>query len=362
MIQRIDITGYKSIKDQSIKLSPINVLIGGNGIGKSNFISAFSLINSLYEQRLQSYIIERGGADTFLYMGRKMTDRIKLDIYFGERNQEAINRFIASLKIAENRLYVESLSTAFNNGIWHEREYERDVDESSFKHYNWGQAYFVNELIQALKIYHFHDTGNQSPMKALCRVDDNHSLRRDGANIAAFLYYLQQKHPKHFYRIERTVCSVAPFFEGFNLMPNRLNESTIQLEWKQKGAEDVYFNAYQLSDGTLRFICLTTLLLQPEPPRSIIIDEPELGLHPMAINKLAALIKSVSLQSQVIITTQSVTLVDNFAPEDIIVVDQSHYATTFSRMSTEELTAWLEDYSLGEIWEKNIIGGQPWAK
>ncbi len=359
MIQRVDIKGYKSIKEHSLTLTPINILIGGNGIGKSNFISIFGLINSLYERRLQSYIMEKGGADALLYMGRKVTDRICIDLCFGKK-EEPINRFIVNLKIAENGLYIDTLDTAFNShGIWYQQQYEQNVVESSFRDYNWGQAYFVKDLIEGLKIYHFHDTGSQSPMKRMCSLDDNYGLKRDGSNIAAFLYYLQQKHPKHFYRIERTVGAVSPFFDRFDLKPNRLKEELIQLEWKQKGADDTYFNAYQLSDGTLRFICLATLLLQPEPPQAIIIDEPELGLHPMAINKLAALIKSISHQTQVIITTQSVTLVDNFDPEDIVVVDQSQYTTTFKRMSSDELSIWLEDYSLGEIWEKNIIGGQP---
>ena len=155
------------------------------------------------------------------------------------------------------------------------------------------------------------------------------------------------------------VQAVSPFFEGFALTPDRLNPKLIQLEWKQRGVEDAYFNAYQLSDGTLRFICLATLLLQPEPPQTIIIDEPELGLHPMAINKLSALIKKASDQSQIIISTQSVSLVDNFNAEDIIVVDMKNNASQFRRLDNEKLAVWLEQYSLGEIWEKNLIGGQP---
>lgn len=213
--------------------------------------------------------------------------------------------------------------------------------------------------MREFEVYHFHDTGDRSPMKGKCNIDDNVSLKNNGSNIAAFLYYLQEKHPKHFMRIEKTVASVSPFFKGFNLMPNRLNERLIQLEWKQKGAADTYFNAYQLSDGTLRFICLATLLLQPNPPKTIIIDEPELGLHPVAVRKLASLIKKVSAETQVIISTQAVNLVDNFAPEDIIVVDRQDDATVFTRLDSEALAGWLEDYSLGEIWEKNVIGGQP---
>lgn len=140
-------------------------------------------------------------------------------------------------------------------------------------------------------------------------------------------------------------------------MPNRLNEQLIQLEWKQAGAVDTYFNAYQLSDGTLRFICLATLLLQPNLPQTIIIDEPELGLHPVAVNKLAALIKKASAKTQIIISTQSVNLVDNFGPQDIIVVDRKDNATVFNRLDAESLDVWLKDYSLGEIWERMSLAG-----
>jgi predicted ATPase len=156
------------------------------------------------------------------------------------------------------------------------------------------------------------------------------------------------------------VQSVAPFFEHFVLKPSRLNEEIIQLEWKEKGFQDSYFNAFHLSDGTLRFICLATLLMQPEPPATIIIDEPELGLHPVAINKLAALIRKVSDQAQVIISTQSVNLIDNFDPQDIIVTNRKNNCTEFKRLESDELNEWLQDYTLGDIWGKNLIGAQPY--
>lgn len=360
MIQQITIEGYKSIKAQTVKLLPVNLLIGGNGIGKSNFISIFSLIRNLYEQNLQNYVLAKGGADSLLYMGKKETEHISFDLFFAAPGNEPHNRFIVKLKEAQDSLFIESVETAFYSGdIWHQHVYETNRQESSFKRTHTGQAFYVNSLLREFEVYHFHDTGDRSPMKGKCNIDDNVSLKNNGSNIAAFLYYLQEKHPKHFMRIEKTVASVSPFFKGFNLMPNRLNERLIQLEWKQKGAADTYFNAYQLSDGTLRFICLATLLLQPNPPKTIIIDEPELGLHPVAVRKLASLIKKVSAETQVIISTQAVNLVDNFAPEDIIVVDRQDDATVFTRLDSEALAGWLEDYSLGEIWEKNVIGGQP---
>lgn len=360
MIKKLVIQGYKSIKDQTVDLSPINVLIGGNGIGKSNFISCFALIRNVYEQNLQNYVLSKGGADRLLYMGRKETGNIFLELFFAERDKDAQNRFIVKLIEAQDTLFIERLESSFKSGMeWFPHEYEANLRESLFKNKNGSQVSYVNPLLSQLQVYHFHDTGDRSPMKGNCNLNDNASLRSNGSNLAAFLYYLKEKHPKHFARIEKTVASVSPFFERFNLAPNRLNEELIQLEWKQKGAVDNYFNAYQLSDGTLRFICLATLLMQPTPPQTIIIDEPELGLHPMAIKKLSDLIIQASEKSQIIISTQSANLVDNFEPEDILVVDRKDNATVFKRLNPEELSSWLENYSLGEIWEKNIIGGQP---
>lgn len=183
-------------------------------------------------------------------------------------------------------------------------------------------------------------------------------MRENGDNLAAFLYLLQEKHPATFKVIEATIRSIAPFFKSFDLKPDRLNSEYIQLEWKEQGS-DMYFNAHNLSDGTLRMICLVTLLLQPDLPKTIIIDEPELGLHPFAINKLAGLMRSASTKSQIIVSTQSVGLIDNFSPEDIIVVDRKEGQSVFNRLDESELKGWLETYSLGELWDKNIIGGRP---
>lgn len=358
MITKLHIKGYKSIQDQEIDLTPINILIGGNGIGKSNFISTFSLMRSLYEKELQSYVLKKGGADVLLHMGKKLTKTMSVDFSF--LRGEYKNRYFVELQEAQDSLIIKQTSTAFLFADeWKWQVCDLDVKEATIKDDRKGQAWYVSDLMSQFKVYHFHDAGDTSPMKSKSKIDDNRSLKKDGSNIASFLYYLQKKHPKCFTRIESVIQSVSPFFSSFALEPNRLNPDVIALEWKQKDVEDVYFNAYQLSDGTLRFICLATLLLQPDPPPTIIIDEPELGLHPMAINKLAALIKKVSHKSQIIISTQSVNLVDNFNAEDILVVDMKEHASYFHRLSSDDLSVWLEQYSIGEIWEKNLIGGQP---
>ncbi len=189
-------------------------------------------------------------------------------------------------------------------------------------------------------------------------VDDNRFFRPDAANLPAYLYWLQEKHPLQFRHIEEHIRLIAPFFEQFVLAPSKLNENKIKLEWRQKGS-DAYFDAYSLSDGTLRFICLATLLLQPHPPALILLDEPELGLHPFAIRILAEMLEAAAQRVQVLLATQSVTLLNNFAPQDVIVAENDGRRTTFNRLDAEKLKDWLDDFSLGELWEKNVLGGRP---
>jgi predicted ATPase len=361
MITNIKIEGYKSIKSLSIELKPINILLGGNGVGKSNFISIFSLLRNIYNQNLQNYIQKKGGADSLLYFGKKNTKSIDFTICFKSATGYE-NQFIVSLETAQDGLFVKSVKTAFKYvGLWKQQEYETNVLESNFQNINTSQAYWVNDRLKEFDVYHFHDTGDSSPMKGMNDINDNTRLKRDGSNLAAFLYYLQEKENNHFKRIELTIKSIAPFFERFVLKPNRLNEQKIQLEWREKGFPDTYFNAYHLSDGTLRFICLATLLMQPNLPRTVIIDEPELGLHPVAINKLSALIRKASKRIQLILSTQSTNLIDNFDPEDIIVTDKEGHESVFKRLKNEELKDWLEEYTLGDLWGQNKLGAQPYT-
>lgn len=361
MIIKIELKGYKSIKSLELELNTINILLGGNGAGKSNFISIFSLLRNVYNGDLQNYIQKKGGADSLLYFGRRNTTVIEL-ILFLKSNRGHENKFILELEVGQNNLFIRSTRTAFKSGKWGEEiAYEANVLESSFRTMNHSHAYYVNDRLKEFDVYHFHDTSDTSPMKSMGDIHDNYWLRRNGSNLAAFLYYLQDKQPKYFKRIELTIKSIAPFFDKFVLRPNRLNEKMIQLEWKEKGFPEMFFNAYHLSDGTLRFICLATLLMQPSPPRTIIIDEPELGLHPVAINKLSGLIRKASEKSQIILSTQSINLIDNFSLEDIIVTDRKENQSEFKRLRSEDFSSWLEEYTLGDLWGKNQLGAQPYS-
>ncbi|MCQ2974765.1 MAG: AAA family ATPase [Bacteroidales bacterium] len=357
-INTIKIKGYKSIKEQIISLNQINILIGGNGIGKSNFISAFELMKAISQESLQKYVIENGGANSILHFGKRTTNTLSIELEFTNNNY--LNRYTIELKENQDNLYISKAYTSFNSyGIWHTQICDENKNEASIKNNNKGQAYYVNILLNKFEIYHFHDTSSQSPIKGYKSINDNHYLRSDGSNIAPYLYYLKLQYPQNYKLIEKTISLVTPSFKSFLLEPNRLNPETIRLEWYHTNKQDIPMGDWQLSDGTLRFICLATLLLQPEPPQTIIIDEPELGLHPQAINQLSALLQKASEKSQIIISTQSTNLVDNFEPQDIIVVNAKQSASEYSRLNKEDLDKWLEEYSLGEIWEMNIIGGQP---
>lgn len=362
MIEQVSIENYKSIHAAKIPLGDLNVLIGSNGVGKSNFISFFELVQKMLDQNLGSYILERGGIERFLYQGSKHSDYISGLIDF-----DNINAFFFKLKpTIDNKAFIEYSGDYFN-GIeddekdynkWHKRIYDTALEESKIKQSNDKGAIYLKKYIKSLIVYHFHDSSKNSPMRRECAISENENLKHDGSNLAAFLYRLQETEPKSLRLIEGVIRSITPYFKNFRLQPNRINPNTIKLEWEESGS-DIYLDGQSFSDGTIRFIALATVLLQPNLPDTIIIDEPELGLHPSAINKLAALIAKASKKTQVIVATQSVNLVDCLEPEDILVVDRKDNQTVFNRLSSEDLSAWIDDYSMGEIWEKNVIGGQP---
>jgi predicted ATPase len=355
-IQSIHIQNFKSIKNSGVvNLTPVNVLIGANGAGKSNFISFFKFLNKIYNRELQIYVAQNGRADNFLFFGRKVSKSIKGKITF---DNEFNNEYEFSL------VPDSSGNLIFNQERSNTNKGDLDINqpgamESQLKSNTWFRSKFLRNRLDSLKLFHFHDTSFNSSIKQPANIRDYAFLREDGGNIAAFLYRLEQANMREFQMIVRVIQSVAPFFENFYLAPDEINPEQIYLRWREKGFDQL-FTAHNLSDGTLRMICLATLLLQPDPPTTIIIDEPELGLHPFAITKLAGLLQSLSEDIQVIVSTQSVNLVNEFNPDDIIVVDRAdNQETIFTRQSEETLASWLKDYSLGELWEKNILKGRP---
>ena len=353
MMDYIKISGYKSIKEINLKLKPVNILIGANGSGKSNFISFFELLNRLCDQKLTEYVAIKGGEDKILHKGSKITPEFSFETSFNN----GVNGYSASLKKgsegfifqAEHLIYMGDRGRDIS--IFGREAYLKKTDNYRAKH--------VIRFLDSFRKFHFHDTGRNSPFTQMSHKDtDNYFLYEDGKNLASFLYTIREENKKVYNRIIKNIQSIAPFFSDFFLQPNK--EGFLRLQWQDKYSSNVY-GATDFSDGTTRFIALTTLFMQPILPATVIIDEPELGLHPFAITKLAGMISSAAERgAQVIIATQSADLVNHFSPENIITVDQSEGESHFKRLNADELSQWLDDYGIGELWQRNIIrGGQP---
>ena len=351
----ISVEGFRSIKRlERLPLKPINVLIGANGSGKSNLIQVFALLRAWHLGKIDEYVARTGGASRNLHFGAKVTDRLQIGISFANGNA-----YDLKLEPTEDdRLGRHEQAVGPLVSVPVQPEVAGAV----------SQIHETRPLFEAMKkerldqwrVYHFHDTGRGAPLLRTAQLDDSRFLREDGENIAAFLYRLKKKEQSAYARICDTFRFVAPFFDDFVLEPQALNEQMIRLEWRHR-TSDAHFDISAFSDGALRFLALATLLLQPAKlrPSVILLDEPELGLHPRAITMLCSLISSVATETQVVLTTQSPFLVDHFEPEDVVAVDRVGGSSVFTRLPTERLEAWLEDYSLGDLWIKNELGGCP---
>ena len=397
MLKHISIKGYKSIKELDLDLSPINVLIGANGSGKSNFISFFKLLSWMMRSpgQLQYFIGQAGGANSFLFDGAALTKKIQANLQLehvsGQYNYSFKLDYAASDTFIFSEEKFDDLSNSFSENVGSKNtsfiaEYPniQKLDNSSLN-LRMINSNLANErislsghresrlidlatsgnqiarniffLMQRFASYQFHDTSQTARFKQRCSIYDYHYLQEDAGNLAAFLLKIRDYQPRYYQRIVETIRQIAPFFADFVLSPM---SNTILLQWQEIGT-DLVFSPHQASDGTLRAMALITLLLQPPDslPDVLILDEPELGLHPYAINIIGSLINSVSNRCQVILATQSPLLVDCFEPEEIIVVERNDRESSFKRLVEADLEDWLEEYSLSELWNKNVIGGRP---
>lgn len=356
-LSQIRLKGYKSIKACNLELKKINVLIGSNGAGKSNFISAFTLLQNILAKNLQ-LTVAQSGINSLFFNGKKVTEEIEFEVFFG-KNSYGFNL----IPTDDNRLIFSKEYFGYYGDYQNESNVNRGHSESMWQ---TGTGNRIGDYVKPIlekqnwRVYHFHDTGRNAKVKTEHNISNNKALQYDAANLAAFLFRLKNKFSDSYHEIVQTIRLIAPYFDDFDLEPLENNQEQIILRWKQKGCEDI-FNASQLSDGTLRFICLATLLLQPHElqPATIIVDEPELGLHPYAITIFAEMVKQLSDEKQIIISTQSVELLNEFDVDDVVVVDRDTDGSVFKRLEEEELKDWIEnDYALGELWTKNVLGGR----
>lgn len=358
-MRHITINGFKSIRRmEKLELSNLNVIIGANGAGKSNFIQVFKLFSSMIYGGFSQFILSRGGADGFLYNGPKETSKIQIEVELEPQKGSSVSYHVDLIPtVTDSFLLVERRKTA--GGQWMSYGTTsvesripgfKDKDEAGRK---------VYEALSNIVVYHFHDTSMNASLRRPAIIEDNKRLRGDASNIAPFLLHLKKDYSRAYGEILDAVRIVMPFFDDFTLdvLP-RGEAEKVGLSWKQKGS-DFPMQAYHLSDGSIRFICLATALLQPNPPQTIIIDEPELGLHPAAIPVLAEMIQAASQTTQVIVATQSPLLIDHFDIADILVMDRRDASTCVHRLDPKDFSVWLEDYSVGELWTKNVIERGP---
>ena len=369
-LTNIEIKGFKSVnlQGQSVPVNNnITVLLGANGSGKSNLISFFKMLNYLTTGALQTYIGQEGSAGSLLYYGPKKTKRIEATLTFSGENSVDKYSFRLAYAAGDTLIFTEETLTykekkrtkPFTISL------EPGLKESGLYDYckkpDTKTANVIFQLLKSCQVFQFHDTSKESRIRNKGYINDNKFLRSDGGNLAAFLYELKMQED-YYNRIVRYIRKAMPQFGDFVLTPSAHNENYIMLNWTEKDS-DYLFGPHQISDGSLRFMALTTLFLQPPEtlPPVIILDEPELGLHPYAISLLASMIKIASKNAQVILATQSTRLIDEFDINNILVVerDELNKCSTFKKLNENDLIDWLDKYNISELWEKNVLGGRP---
>ena len=358
-IDKLEIKGFKSLQDVELELGRLNVLIGPNGGGKSNLISYFQMLREMADERFQLWTAKRGGASRVLTFGASHTRRLTSKITVGGSFYEFTLEHTDGDRLVfdgEKAVVVDGIPRYEHLSGGGHVESDCLPSTLSSDEYPFVRSFYSS--ISDTRAYHLNDTSNTAGAKLIRSLHDNRYLRHDGENLAAYLYRLKHFHLKRYEQILGIVRLAIPFLSDFILEPVEIkpDESTIQLMWRQNDS-DYPFLASQLSDGSLRFICLVTALMQPDPPSTIIIDEPELGLHPYAIHLLGALLRSASQRMQVIVATQSSLLLDEFDVDDLIVVELENGVSVFKRLKEEQFDEWLKDFSVGELWFKNVLGG-----
>ncbi len=367
-LHRIQVSGYKSIGNGKnsidLNLSNINIIIGPNGAGKSNIVSFFKMLNNMMTGAFQIYVGKNGSAENLLYFGSKNTPVINASLEFKNEENTDVYEIVLGKAIQDSLIFMSEAV------IWNGRRFELASGQKETyllsNEVKYPSEKIVRSILSNCRTFQFHDISASAYIRGATRVDNNRFLMSDGGNIAAYLYMLKNKsaeYKKYYDRIVEKIHFVIPQFSDFILEPQILNEEYIKLQWKSTDGVEYPFGPEQFSDGSIRFIALATLFLQPPEllPTVIIIDEPELGLHPLAIDILASMIKTAALNSQVIVATQSSRLIDSFEPSNIIVseYDKLNKCSSFKHLNEDELKDWLEDYSISELWEKNVLGGQP---
>ncbi|MGL4743074.1 MAG: AAA family ATPase [Dermatophilaceae bacterium] len=362
-LRSLEVSGLTSIERLKFTLSSdITVLVGANGAGKSNLVNAFEFLGRLLDGKLNDHVLRVGGFSSLLHRSTvwaEQAESIRLEAW-GEERESLRNGYRADIQPGPGDSALVAETTQFHDTANHPKPWSQYLGlgtESQLREHATTNptSYYALDVLAGCRVFHFDDTSPDAPPKRRVDMADNLTLHPDAGNIAAVLLKIRDDDEHRYRRIIRAVRTVAPFVEDFVLEPQ---SGSLLLRWSERGLDGT-FSADALSDGTLRFICLAVLLLQPNPPSTIVLDEPELGLHPFAIHQLASLMRAVGEARRVVAATQSVTLLGQFGVDEVAVVERTERGTVVSRPNPGQLDMWLRDYSLGELWEKNLLGGRP---
>ncbi|MFQ3576747.1 MAG: AAA family ATPase [Cytophagales bacterium] len=365
-IEKITIKGFKSIHSL-IDFSPrqINVFIGQNGAGKSNFIGFIKFLSNMLSGtgNLSEYTAMNGGASVFLFDGPEVTPQIHGNISL--KTAAGVNEYKFRLSHASSDTFVfteEQFRYTANGRNQNQNWYDLGSGHKESALINaeaTGRTQgTVKKLLQQLITYQFHNTTFNSPIRNnKSDIENNWFLEEDGRNLASVLYELRENQAAIYQKVISILQRIIPFFDDFVLLDQY---GKTYLRWKEKNSS-VTFVATQASDGMLRAMALVTLLCLPPQrlPSVMFLDEPELGLHPSAVKTICDLIQGVSEYCQVFIATQDADMLNEFMPEDIVVVTRNGRRSEFKQLSENELSEWIGLYSLSDLWHQNIIGGKP---
>ena len=371
-IESVRIRGFRSLADVELSnLRNANVLIGANGSGKSNFIRFFEMMSRMLRSRQLGEFVERhGGADDQLYGGNRVTPRMEAEIALRTEAGRNDYRFALVHAHPDRFVFTEEAFRFSGAGFPTEARWQHAPSgQSEAEIVNMAQAppspgvnpttaRVIVHLLKSCHVYQFHDTSDTSNFKKRCDLDDNNYLRTNGGNLAAVLHRLEQEDVGRFDLILRHIRRVLPVIDRFQIEESY---GKVSLRWKARGT-DKTFGAHLTSDGSLRFFALVTLLNLPLEmlPNVLLLDEPELGLHPAAITLVGSMIKSLAADRQIIVATQSPLLVDAFDLDEIVVADLDDGKTRFRKLESSEYKQWLDDsFTPGDLWRKNLIGGRP---
>ncbi len=371
-IESVHIRGFRSLANVEVTNIPnAAVFIGANGSGKSNFIRFFEMLSwMLGPRRLAEFVKIQGGADDQLFGGNRVTSYIAAEIRM--RTEKGRNDYRLKLSYGrDDSLFFKEECFRFNGNDhkgeapWYPLESthkEANIVEASQavepQDFNPTTARVIVNLLRKCSVYQFHDTSDNSNFNKSWDVTDNNYLRSHGGNLAAILHRLEREDIKRFERINKQISRILPVFDRFDIEESY---GKVMLRWKAKGT-DKTFGAHLTSDGSLRFFALATLLNLPYGmlPDVLLLDEPELGLHPAAVSLVGGMIKSLAVDRQIIVATQSPLFVDSFDLEEIFVLELQDGQTKFRKLKPDDYQSWLDDsFTPGELWQKNLLGGRP---